>query len=368
MPKRTRLATGVYQDRWGLSVVYQRHGKPIETRFPRGSSVDRLTRWRARQITTEAEGQPTPVRNQLARDAVRYLKRLKGMAGYKSERSHLKAWLHELGPTARAAITRERCELVIATWRQAGYAPRTIRHRHRVLQSFFHFFEGARAETPLDDVKRPAKPKPRPVSVADMTIAAVAFELRKHEILGTLRDAKTRARFLVRMTHSQRPIEFQRAEPGDVDLERRLWFVRGAKGGYNTVVPLNDEQVAAWQLYKAGDAWGAYDSRSFAKTLRRAGWPKGIRPYNLRHSTGFALDARGVDLGDIQGLMGHASPETTRMFYAPGLIARLAAATEKLSGRFPGDGFAPILPRAALPRLARTAAKVQELASKTRRA
>lgn len=346
MRKRQRLAKGIFADRYGISVIYFEHGTAVETRFPSGTSVDRLIAWRETQLKHLRESVPH-TRNQMARDAVKYLKRLKGRPGYSSERSHLTAWLRAFGPTVRRSITTQRCELILAEWRQQGYASKTLRHRHRVLQSFYRFFDGRTAITPVDDIRKPPKGQPRPVSVSDATIEAVALELRKHEILGTLRDAKTRARFLVLATHSQRPAELQRAKLADVDFERRLWFVRGVKGGFNTIVPLNEDQIAAWQMFMAADAWGIYDSRSFSRTLKRAGWPKHIRPYNLRHSTGFALDARGVDLGDIQRLMGHTSPETTRSFYVPGLIQRLAAATQKLEGRFRGEGF---VPRSALPR------------------
>lgn len=339
-PTRRKLARGIYQDAYGISVIYRAEGKPVETRFPAGTSLARLERWRNRQRAQE-QRTTTIRRNQLARDVVRYLKRLKGLAGYKSEKSHLRAWLQAFGPTTRRLITREACELVIADWRQAGYAPRTIRHRIRVLQSLYRVLDGAQAVTPLDEVKPPPRPRERPVAVSDTVIASVALQLRKQEIAGRLYDAKTRARFLVLATHNQRPCEVMRAQPGDVDLERKLWFTRTAKGGPHTIVPLNTEQLAAWQLFITADAWGAYDSRSFSKTLKRNGWPKDIRPYNLRHSTGIALSARGVDLGDIQALFGHASPETTRRFYVPGLIERLAAATQKLEGRFAGEGFHP---------------------------
>lgn len=362
MPKRTRLAKGIYADRYGISVIYQSAGRSIETRFARGYSVERLERWRARQV--EHKAVPAPTRNQLARDVVRYLKPLKGTAGYKAEKSHLRAWLQAFGPTTRRVITADQVELVLARWRQDGYAPRTVRHRVRALQSVYRKLDGVGAPTPLDTIRLPKKPKPRPVSVADTTIAAVALELRKHEIRGSLQDAKTRARFLVLATHAQRPAEVQRTRPEDVDLERRLWAVRGVKGSYNVVVPLNDEQVAAWQLFISALAWGAYDSRSFSKTLKRAGWPKTIRPYNLRHSTGFALSARGVDLGDIQALFGHTSPETTRSFYVPGQLERLTSANQKLVGRFAGDAF---LPYASVPQPTSQDAKGRAFSSKKRR-
>jgi integrase len=96
-----------------------------------------------------------------------------------------------------------------------------------------------------------------------------------------------------------------RAKPADVDLKRRIWFVRAGKGGHAIPLPLTGDMVRAWQAFKAADAWGPFDSRSFSKTIRRHGWPKGIRPYNLRHT--FAIDhlLAGTPIGDLQGLLGH---------------------------------------------------------------
>src|SRR4029450_13661403 len=103
---------------------------------------------------------------------------------------------------------------------------------------------------------------------------------------------------------------------------------------------LNDEMLAAWRAFAAAAAWGAYDTVSFAQTLRRNGWPAGVRPYQLRHQTMQTADARGVDLGGVQLIGGHASPETTRRFYAPGELARSREASEALEGRFAPDVFA----------------------------
>lgn len=369
MPTRTRLATGIYADLHGISVVYRERGRPIETRFDRGTNLERLVAWRTLKLKNR-DTRPLIPRDSLTRDVVRYLKRLKGLQGYKAEKSHLRAWLHLFGASPRRALTPEKIELAMARWRQEGYAPRTIRHRCRALISVFRRLDGPQSVTPFDGLRLPAKPRPRPVSVSDETIAEVAMNLRKQEMdgIGRLRDTKTRARYLVLATHAQRPAEVQRTKPEDVDLERGLWAVRSAKGGINVIVPLNDEQRAAWQLFIAAQAWGAYDTRSFARTLRTAGWPKGIRPYNLRHSTGFALSTRGVDLGDIQGLLGHASPETTRI-YVPGQLARLTAAGKTLEGRFRGDAFLSTpLPRKTLPRSIQRQAKGLEKAPQKRRA
>lgn len=339
MPKRRRLATGIFADIYGISVLHREGGKTIETRFPRGTAVEKLTTWRETQVRQAQELRPAAPRKTLVRDVVRYLKRLKGLASYKAEKSHLRAWLQRFPDTPRRSIKREQVELAIAAWREDGYSARTIRHRCRALESVFHTLDGRRAPTPFDDVRLPRKPKPRAVSVGDETIAAVALELRKREIVKTLRDAKTRARFLVLATTGRRPAEMKRTRREDLDLHRRLWFTRTAKGGVNTAILLNDEMLAAWQLFLAAGAWGWYDDRSFAKTLRRCGWPVGIRPYNLRHSTGRAIRARGGDLEDVQDQLGHASIVTTREFYLHELPARQAAVSARLAGRFSAAAF-----------------------------
>ncbi len=346
MPARRRLATGVYEDKHGRSVVYHVNGHPKETRFPIDKPVDQLVKWRTAQIGRAAEeAESTAPRGSLARDIIRYLKRLKGQKGYAAEKAHLHAWLHYFPKRIRRwQITREKVALAIATWRQDDVAARTIRHRCRALKALYHRVDGVRMATPLDDVQLPPKPKPRPVAVADTKIAAVAASLLVHEKKGLLRDAKTRARFLVLATTGRRPAEVMRAQREDVDLHRRLWFTRTAKGGRNTVMALNAEMVAAWVLFMSAKAWGEYDTRSFAKTLRRNKWPKGIRPYNLRHSTGMAIRARGGDLEDVQDQLGHASIATTREYYLHALPDRQRAVSDGLSGRFAGEMFTA-LPR-----------------------
>src|SRR5437868_3493050 len=84
----------------------------------------------------------------------------------------------------------------------------------------------------------------RPRRGPDALVRDVALELRKHEVLGYLRSAKTRARYLVDATCGQRPVQHMRAQPADVDLERRIWFVDGAKHDNGAIVYLNDDMAA----------------------------------------------------------------------------------------------------------------------------
>jgi len=347
MPKRTRLAKGIYEDLYGRSIIVWQNGKPHETTYDKHHPLDELKRIRKR-LTENLKDHPIPerVRGSLARDAVTFLKTRKGRPNYKTEKTNLRAWIAALQNPPRWRITAQDLAEVIALWREEEYAEQTLRHRYNILRALFQHFDGKRARSPFDDVPIPKKTRPRPVSVSEETIKTVAANLLHQESINRLHDSKTRARFLVLATHTQRPSELKRTRREDLDLDRRMWTVRSGKGGYNVIVPLNNEQLAAWRIFIAAEAFGDYDTRSFCKTLQRNGWPKAIRPYNLRHSTGFAMSARGFDLGDIQTLFGHTSPETTRI-YVPGQFPRLQQANEKLVGRFGPEMFAPA--RSVLP-------------------
>lgn len=47
---------------------------------------------------------------------------------------------------------------------------------------------------------------------------------------------------------------------------------------------------------------------------KKAGIKKRVSPHILRHCTGTHLRARGIDLADIQDILGHKSPKTTRIY------------------------------------------------------
>lgn len=330
MTRRT-VAKGIYQDPFGYEIRWRVAGVPQRKRFPLDTPLATLKSYRARQLGQAEQYAATTKPGSFTRDAVRFLASRKALASFKSDRAHLRVWIARFGRFSRYAITRDMVRTALSDWQLQGYSPRELRHRWRILSQCFTTLDPD-GPNPCRGVKLPKIVKSRPRSVSDAVVRDVALQLRKAEIAGLLRDAKTRARYLVLATTGQRPAQLKRAKPADVDLERRLWFVDPAKGDNGTIVYLNDDMRAAWGLFIAAQAWGAYDGRSFAKTLRWNGWPTGIRPYNLRHSVGLSLSELGVDLGDIQHAMGHTSPNTTRI-YVPGVLARLKAASGKLDGR-----------------------------------
>jgi integrase len=328
-----RISIGVYRDRWGYRVTWRDRGRQREKRFPPDTPLATLKVWRQRQRTASQPAiDATP--KGLARDVVRYLRLRKHLVSFVTERAQLRAWLRLYPHLSRWALTADHIRRGIATWQAQGYSAQEIRHRVNALKRLYRTLDGLE-HTPCDGVKLPRPPKARPIPVPDDLIRQVAVQLRiaEQDGIGRLRDAKTRARYLVLATTGQRPAQVKRALPSDVDLERRVWVVRPAKGDAGTIVVLNDDMRAAWQLFIAANAWGPFNTRSFVRTLRRNGWPKGIRPYQLRHAVGFALSGAGVDLGDIQAHMGHTDPRTTRTFYVPALLGRQARASAAIDGR-----------------------------------
>lgn len=340
MTRRT-LAPGIYEDRYGREVRWP-GGKP--KRYPLDAPLEQLVAYRKRMRQQTAARRRVHGGGSFVRDVARFLRERRHRPCYKSDKSHLRPWVERFGRASRFAITHEGVQGAVNEWARQGYSPRELRHRVKLLQRLFRHLDPGQP-TPCDGVTRPkiVKRKPRPVPAH--VVRDVALNLRKQEIrgIGRLRSAKTRARFLVLALTGARPVQVMRATRSDLDLERGIWYVEPAKGDDGATMALNAQQRAAWQLFIAAEAWGRYDARSFSKTLQRNGWPKGIRPYNLRHTVGQTLRELGADLGDIQDHLGHASPDTTSQFYVGPSLDRLRAISARLEGRV--NPFAVELPQ-----------------------
>jgi integrase len=234
-------------------------------------------------------------------------------------------------------LTSDDVRKAVGIWTQEGKAPKTIRQRLWTLQHLYKLLHGPDVETPADHVQRPAKVRRiiNPTSVD--TILHVYEGLLLQEQSGKLRDAKTRARFMLRAASGRRPCEIMRAKPEDIYIERRLWRVRDAKGGFTPgALYMNNDLLAAWKLFIEADAWGYFDTSAHARALHTAGWPKDVRPYNLRHSVGIAMSESGTDFRDIADQLGHRDDRTTREAYVPILNSRMQRAAEAIDGRFSG--------------------------------
>jgi site-specific recombinase XerD len=345
MARRTRvtIAPHQYRDEYGIDTIVQFRKRTRRERWPLESDPDERAAWVQRalsQLMDEAADRRelrVQTRGTLAGDVTAFLKTREGRPSYAADKCNLAHWVARYRKRRRSRLTTHDVDLAIAEWRQAGVSAQTIRHRCRVLRVLYRQFDGPHARTPIDRAQVPKKPHPHPVGLPVGTIPRVAqrLEVRAQKYANT--REQTLARFLVLTTTLQRPIQLQRAQPPDVDLQTRTWWVRGVKGEPAHQIYLNDDMLKAWTLFIKVDAWGPYHSGRYGTQLRAAGWPEDISTYNYRHDGAIEALRRGADLGDVQGLLGHTEIQTTRRNYAPVLQERQRRVSEMLQGRLGGD-------------------------------
>ena len=336
--KRRTVARGCYQDSGGYEVRVMVGRVEYRARMPLDSTLDELKTKRAQLEARGRTETPTIARGTLAADAPRYIRLMRHLESWKDREAHLKAWILRVGHVPRHRITSADILSARVAWLEEGKAPKTVNHRVDTLRNLYRVLDGTRAWTPCDEIDPLPVPKTPIRRVSDAVILAVDQNLQRMEAkrTGPPWNAKTRARFRVFVSTGKRPVEIMRAQPGDVDLEQRVWVPRDAKGGFCPGVYLNDDQRAAWELFIAAGAWGRYSTGAFARTLRSAGWPAGVRPYQARHTTWMMASERGIDLEDIAVGAGHTDPRMTRRMYVPVLRSRLQRLGEALAGRFQG--------------------------------
>jgi len=123
--------------------------------------------------------------------------------------------------------------------------------------------------------------------------------------------------------------EVVRLHPEDIDRDRALIQIRGAKGRKDRYTLLSATALALVDAYLEGASPGRWlfpstrpgrhiSARSVQKVTaaarRRARIPKPVTPHVLRHSFATHLLENGTDLRLIQELLGHASVRTTEIY------------------------------------------------------
>lgn len=335
-PSKRRISTGVYRDAYGIEARVQvGSGKTAQVaskRYPSNAPLTVIKKWQDEKRRELKLCRPTS-RHTLAHDAERYYRFIAPLASWRERRSEIRAWVALYGDTPRYLILSAHVLDARAKWSDQGRSPKTINHRVNALRHLYRTLDGKRTLTPCDDIDALPTHKTPIVVVTPAVIRDVDETLQAWESTGRLRSPKTRARFRVYASTGRRPSEIMRAEPPDVDLTQRVWRPRDGKGGWGPGIYLNDDMMAAWELFVEASAWGSFRTGSLVRTIRRAGWPDGVRPYNLRHTVGISISEAGGDLADIQAHLGHKHISTTRKHYVPVLNSRMQEASELISGR-----------------------------------
>lgn len=343
--KRRTITKGIYQDSGGYEVRVVVGGETYSARMPLDSTLDEL---KTKRVELESRGRtetPRPTRGTLLAAIPKYLNLIRHLESWKDRRAHLEAWSIRFGDVQRHRITAADVQAARIAWLdlEPPLSPKTINHRVATLRNLYRTLDGSHARTPCDTIDPLPVPKTPIERVSNATLLAVDQKLQEREQDPTKHfdGAKTRARFRVFVSTGKRPCEIMRAQPGDVNLEARVWVPRDAKGGFCPGVYLNNDMRAAWALFIRANAWGSYNHGNFARVIRNAGWPKDVRPYQARHTTWMTASEAGIDLADIAIGAGHTDARLTRRMYVPVLNSRLQRLSRALAGRFKGWPVVP---------------------------
>lgn len=190
----------------------------------------------------------------------------------------------------------------------AGGKPATVGKRVAALRSFYRFLQrqGARVDDPSAGLDRPKVRKglPRPVDDRDARLARLDPTARRVAVLLL-----------------ETGLRISEACSIDVEPPAPLELVVRGKGAKERLVPLTDVARAAI------DELGGHVPLS-VRSIQRRFRVVGFTPHRLRHTFGCDLAEADADLGEIQDLLGHASPATTRI-YARYSVDRLRRALER---------------------------------------
>ena len=327
--RRTRVAEGVYKDRYGLAATVKVNGIQREIRFPAGTSLKTI-RARRDELKASLRRQPHGKRHTLAYDAERYLKQVEDkLVSIGDRQHHIRLWVARFGHLPTLALPQPQhisaLNDQLHQWRETLSAS-ACNHRRNALTNLVRVLYGRRTAAELIDLARFEQPAPKPRWIQRSHIADVLAQLTP--------GSRTAARLRLMHWTGMRPSQMGRLQPEDFRLDEHTPYVvvpRGKKGRL-AAIPLIREGLEAARDFMAVGAYGQWSCASANKALKRAADKTGHAPftvYQIRHSFATGLRRAGTDVADIQDLYGHTNPETT-MIYAPPQLDKHAEALERL--------------------------------------
>jgi len=172
----------------------------------------------------------------------------------------------------------------------------------------------------VDGLPRPRKEKKLPVVLSHEDVVRV-FE--------SVENIKHKAILMLIYSAGLRVSEVVKLKVRDIDAERKLIHVKGAKGMKDRYTILSDVALETLDIYLKSykpQKWlfaGTKKTRHlstgsvqkiFDSAVKSAGITKDVSVHTLRHSFATHLLESGVDLRYIQELLGHKSSKTTEIY------------------------------------------------------
>ncbi|MFX0081041.1 MAG: site-specific tyrosine recombinase/integron integrase [Candidatus Hodarchaeota archaeon] len=243
-----------------------------------------------------------------------------------------------------SSVVRQKIRLFLKKIKDLGYTKKGIGRKIASLRSYFKFLTLNEFidKNPMSTIKSPKikleESLPKFLKVSDIDI--IFKRLRDR----TLFNSKKSQRYylIVRLLYSimARVSELCNIRIKDIDFEKGYIRLRG-KGNKERIVPVDQKTL---EIFKASlDNRISYDPEEFLlvntrnqklsprvvqadiKYIKeRCGFPdsKIITPHVFRHTGATHLRRSGMDISELQDILGHSSPNTTRI-YAKNDITKL---------------------------------------------
>ncbi|MBU0610933.1 MAG: tyrosine-type recombinase/integrase [Armatimonadetes bacterium] len=276
------------------------------------------------------------------------------VTAYLSDVATLRDWLTSARPGASLHdVAQDDLRQFLQS--QGHLSNATIARRVNGLRAFFRCLTetGQNASDPTLGIRAPRVPKPLVSYVTDP-------DLRR--MLEVCRDARERTILLTLAHAGLRRSEVVALDVNDVDFSARRLLIRESKGGKSRAIPLVQELSLPLQAYIISRPASATSAlflsrtakrltqttlqRLFQRLVRAAGLgDRGYSLHSLRHGAATRWLRAGLNVRDVQVLLGHQSIETTARY----LHSDLDLIANELATKVPPIEVPPSPVTAALP-------------------
>jgi integrase/recombinase XerD len=211
-------------------------------------------------------------------------------------------------------------------------------HQNQAVNAIkFHFEKVLGKPRIVHKIDRPRKTKRLP---------NVMSEEEVKKVLAVPMNSKHKAMLMLVYSAGLRSGEVLALRPEDLDRDRQLLRINGAKGGKDRMTLLSSKALEAVDVYVAewkpkrllfegqnGDEYSQQSLRLvFKAALKKAGIGRSLTLHCLRHSFATHLLEHGTDIRYIQELLGHASTRTTEIYthVTPRTLGRITSPLDNL--------------------------------------
>ena len=251
---------------------------------------------------------------------------LKAQASGENVDEHLPPPYPQLGESSRADILAYQRRLTLSR----EYSARAIARKLSALRTFFKFlrFDGIREDNPAFEIPSPKIEKSLPKALTEgqmQSVLAVSFA-------GLSDLQRTRDRAIMELLYSSglRRSEALNLTWADLDLDRLVVRVLGAKGNKDRNVPMTREAAQALRAYQGlrprspepfvflGRGGRRLSESGFYKIvrsyMRMGGIEYDAHPHTLRHTAATHLYEHGADILMLKEFLGHESTATVEIY------------------------------------------------------